>query len=101
MNYLTPLTHHRRTVEIDVALAPETDCAEDVSLLVSRILRDIDRCNADAHMSQADVLQALSIVTAVQAAKAQADETRGFPVGLEFLDSAVRPPAGQPAQLLA
>jgi hypothetical protein len=84
-------TPHRRTVEIDVALAPETDSAEDVSLLVSRILRDIDRCSADHQMSQSDVLQALTIATAVHAAKAQAEEDRRHPIGLEFLDADVRP----------
>jgi hypothetical protein len=86
-------TPHRRTVEIDVALAPETDSAEDVSRLVSRILRDIDRCSADRRMSQTDVLQALTIATAVHAAKAQAEEGRGRPIGLEFLDADVRPSA--------
>jgi len=75
------------TIEIDLPLDPETDCAEDVSRLVSRFLRDIDACSAKRAVSPFDVLQALCITTAVHAARTEARRQGQDVTGLPFIDA--------------
>lgn len=78
-------TSRRETLEIDLPLDPRTESAEDVSLLVSQFLRDIDACSLERQVSLSDVLQALSITTAVHVARAEAQHRSGKSVSLPFM----------------
>lgn len=80
-------TSRRETLEIDLALDPHTESAEDVSRLVSQFLRDIDACSLDRPVSPSDVLQALSITTAVHMARSEATRRGGRSVSLPFIEA--------------
>ncbi|RKT46685.1 hypothetical protein BDD21_4217 [Thiocapsa rosea] len=68
----------RDTFDVDIPLHPDTRSCEDVATLVEGFLRSIDSYRRDAQgLAQGDVLQALSIVTAVQMAKGEAAERFG------------------------
>lgn len=85
--YDLSLTSRRETLEIDLPLDPRTESAEDVSRLVSQFLRDIDACSLERQVSPSDVLQALSITTAVHVARAEAQRRSGKSVLLPFIDA--------------
>jgi hypothetical protein len=81
------LTNRRETFEIDLTLDPHTESAEDVSRLVSQFLRDIDACSLERPVSPSDVLQALSITTAVHVARSEATRRGGKSVSLPFIEA--------------
>jgi hypothetical protein len=80
----------RDTFDVDIPLHPDTRSCEDVATLVEGFLRSIDRYRRDAEgLAQGDVLQALSIVTAVQMAKGEATERYGSGLKIELRELAV------------
>ncbi|WP_296806172.1 hypothetical protein [Thiocapsa sp.] len=80
----------RDTFDVDVPLHPDTHSCEDVATLVEGFLRSIDRYRRDAQgLAQGDVLQALSIVTAVQMAKGEAAERYGSGMQITLRDLSV------------
>lgn len=83
------LTSRRETFEIELTLDPHTESAEDVSRLVSQFLRDIDACSLERPVSPSDVLQALSITTAVHLARAEAQRRSAGALNLPFIDAAL------------
>ncbi|MFB1488195.1 MULTISPECIES: hypothetical protein [unclassified Thiocapsa] len=75
----------RDTFDVDIPLHPDTCSCEDVATLVERFMRSIDSYRRDARgIAQGDVLQALSIVTAVQMAKGEATERYGSGLRIEL-----------------
>ncbi|SDX09967.1 hypothetical protein [Thiocapsa roseopersicina] len=75
----------RNTFDVDMPLHPETRSCEDVASLVERFLRSIDAHRRDSRdLAPGDVLQALSIVTAVQMAKGEATERYGSGLQIEL-----------------
>ncbi|EGV16994.1 hypothetical protein [Thiocapsa marina] len=75
----------RNTFDVDIPLHPDTRSYEDVARLVEGFLRSIDSYRRDARdLSQGDVLQALSIVTAVQKAKDEATGRYGSGLRIEL-----------------
>ncbi|MCU0834326.1 MAG: hypothetical protein MUC77_07805 [Chromatiaceae bacterium] len=95
-----PPTSGRETLEIDLPLDPHTESAEDVSHLVSQFLREIDACCLERRVSPSDVLQALSITTAVHVARVEAQRRSGKLVALPLIGvelSAARRPTAEAA----
>ncbi|UHD16276.1 hypothetical protein [Thiocapsa bogorovii] len=75
----------RNTFDVDIPLHPDTRSYEDVATLVEEFLNSIDSYRRDAQgLAQGDVLQALSIATAVQMAKGQANERYGSGLRIEL-----------------
>ncbi|HSO84322.1 hypothetical protein [Thiocapsa sp.] len=75
----------RDTFDVDMPLHPETHSYEDVATLVERFLMSIDAHRRDSRdLAPGDVLQALSIVTAVQMAKGEATERFGSGLQIEL-----------------
>jgi hypothetical protein len=86
MNQLS--SHHPASqgLDIDLPLSADTDDGEAVAGLVQGILGGIDELTADALISDRDVVQALSIATAVRAAVVEVSERSGQPIALDLLD---------------
>ncbi len=77
-------------IDIDLPLRPDTENGEHVALLVQRILKTVDQLSAGGETpSQADVVQALTIATALRAAFAEVSARAGQDVSLDLLDISV------------
>jgi hypothetical protein len=82
--------HRGGTFDVDFPLPQTTKSPEDVSHLVDAILRSIAAyADQGRHVSQSDVLQALSIATAVHVARADAMAKAGVDFSLKLLDVSV------------
>jgi hypothetical protein len=93
---MNPFLHSNRerpSIDIDLPLHPDTDNGEDVARLVHHILDDIAAMTAGRNTSQQDIVQALSIATALHAALGEVRTKTGRPVGLDLLDVKVQTPA--------
>lgn len=80
----TPST--RRYIDIDLPLRPDTDNSEDVARLVFGILDDVANLTAGRGTSHRDIVQALSIATAVRAAMAETAQRTGQRMAFDLLD---------------
>lgn len=74
---------------IDLPLAPDTDNGEHVALLVQRILSDIDSLTAGRQTSAQDIVQALTIATAIRAAMAEVNSRSSNRMNLDLLEVSV------------
>jgi hypothetical protein len=87
---------HRFTngsIDIELPLHPDTGDCEHVALLVQRILNEVDQWTSDGETpSQADVVQALTIATALRAAFAEVSARAGRTLTPDLLDIAVEEP---------
>ena len=83
----------RAVVDVDFPLHPDTRSPEAVTRLVGQILERIRE--QPEPMEDMDVLQALAIATAVQAALAHASRSLGVELAVELLEVAADciPPA--------
>jgi hypothetical protein len=79
-------TPRQHSFALDMPLSEDTDSSEAVASLVEGILGGIDDLTAHDVISDRDVLQALSIATAVRAAVVDLSERSGRRVGLDLLD---------------
>lgn len=81
------------SIDIDLPLHPETNNGEHVALLVQRILGAVEHlaANGDAP-SQTDVVQALTIATALRAAFAEVSARAGRDLTLDLLEISVDEP---------
>lgn len=75
-----------QSIDLDLPLHAETDDGEAVAKLVQNILIGIDDLAANDAISGRDVVQALSIATAVHAAKVEVSALSGERIGLNLLD---------------
>ncbi|TVQ89155.1 MAG: hypothetical protein EA400_08025 [Chromatiaceae bacterium] len=73
-------------IDIDLPLLPNTDNGEDVARLVFGILDDVANLTAGRATSHRDIVQALSIATAVRAAMAETASRSGQRIALDLLD---------------
>ncbi|MGB5831363.1 MAG: hypothetical protein WBG92_05160 [Thiohalocapsa sp.] len=81
------------SIDIDMPLRPDTTNGEHVALLVQRILGAVEQVAAGGTTpSQTDVVQALTIATALRAAFAEVSERAGEDLPLELLDISVDEP---------
>jgi hypothetical protein len=78
--------YHAGSVDIDLPLDPETDNGEDVAQLVQRILLEIETLTAGRSTTQHDIVQALSIATALHAALGEVKRQTGQAPSLDLLD---------------
>lgn len=78
--------------DIDLPLHPDTDNGEHVALLVHGILGDIEAMIAGHGTSQQDIVQALTIATAIRAAMAEVNSRTGKAMNLDLLDVSVGEP---------
>lgn len=87
---------HRATpvtiFDIDLPLDPDTHNGEHVALLVQGILGDIEAMTAGRGTSQQDIVQALTIATAIRAAMADLQGSGEPGVRLDLLDVSVDSP---------
>jgi hypothetical protein len=82
------------SIDIDLPLHPDTGDCEHVALLVQRILNEVDQWTAGGKTpSQSDVVQALTIATALRAAFAEVSARAGTKLTLDLLDIAVEEPS--------
>ena len=79
---VTPST----SFDIDLPLHPDTDNGDHVALLVHGILGDIEALTAGRNTSQQDIVQALTIATAVRAAMAEVNQRTQQPITFDLLD---------------
>ena len=81
-----PMTHQSRrvTLDVDFPLAADTDSATDVARIVGTLLNDV--AGFDRQASHADILQALSITTAVRLAMAETAARRDPDLSMKLLD---------------
>lgn len=80
------------SIDIDLPLHPSTDDGEEVARLVHGILVDIDALTAGRRTSQQDIVQAMTIATAVRAAMAEVRTASGQRIALDLLDVGVGAP---------
>jgi hypothetical protein len=81
--------HHstrRHSFDLDLPLSDDTDNSEAVASLVEGILGGIDDLTANEVISDRDVVQALSIATAVRATVVNLSQRSGRRIGLDLLD---------------
>lgn len=83
-----------RAFDLDLPLSEDTDDGEAVARIVQGILGGIEDLKANEPVSDRDLVQALTIATAVRAAVANLSEQCGQRVGLNLLDVQL---AGRPA----
>jgi|GEM_PF-1554816 len=82
------------SVDIDLPLHADTGDCEHVALLVQRILHAVGQQTAGGETpSQADVVQALTIATALRAAFAEVSARAGTELTMDLLDIAVEEPS--------
>lgn len=79
-----PVQSAKACLELDIPLHAYTDSDTHVAQLVGTLLNDI--AGVDHEVSDADVLQALAITTAVRVAMADAAAKPGVDFSLELLD---------------
>jgi len=92
-NLQTERTDDHGSIDIDLPLHPDTNNSEHVALLVQRILKTIaDTAASDVAPSQTDVVQALTIATALRAAFAKVSAHAGGEVIMDLLEIAVEEP---------
>ncbi|MGB5734339.1 MAG: hypothetical protein WBM40_07850 [Thiohalocapsa sp.] len=85
--------HNHGNIDIDLPLHPDTGNSEHVALLVQRILGAIaDVAASDDAPSQTDVVQALTIATALRAAFAEVSARAGTDLTMDLLEIAVDEP---------
>ena len=88
--------YNHGSIDIDLPLHPDTNNSEHVALLVQRILNTVaDMAASGESPSQTDVVQALTIATALRAAFAEVSARAGNDVALNLLEIAVDDP-GKP-----
>jgi hypothetical protein len=75
-----------QSVDLDLPLHEETDDGEAVASLVQNILTGVDDLAAGGAISGRDIVQALSIATAVHAAKVEVSALSGETLRLNLLD---------------
>ena len=81
------------SIDIDLPLHPDTNNGEHVALLVQRILTTIADVSASGETpSQTDVVQALTIATALRAAFAEVSARAGGEVAMDLLEIGVDEP---------
>ncbi len=86
-------TYDHGSIDIDLPLHPDTDNGEHVALLVQRILKTIAEVAAsDDAPSQTDVVQALTIATALRAAFAEVSARAGGDVAMDLLEIGIDEP---------
>jgi hypothetical protein len=91
MNHLEqPTPAEQSSIDLDLPLDDDTDDGDAVAALVQQILTGIDDLAADGAVSGRDAVQALSIATAVQAAKAEVSERSGQRLALNLIDVRLR-----------
>jgi hypothetical protein len=82
-----------QAVDIDLPLHPDTENEEHVALLVQRILHAIDAvADGGPAPCQTDVMQALSIATALRAALAEVSARANGKLSFNLIDIAVEEP---------
>lgn len=79
-----------RGFDLELPLAPGTDNAEHVAVLLQRVLRLVEEFSDHQSASAGDVLQALSVATALRAAMAEVTERTGVSVPARLLDIEVQ-----------
>lgn len=94
MNSLHTEQHQvAHSIDIDLPLHPETNNGEHVALLVQRILSAVQHPAAGGDVpSQSDIVQALTIATALRAAFAEMSANAGHDVNLDLLEIGVNEP---------
>jgi hypothetical protein len=80
-----PLTHHARGFEVELPLHSDTDNAEHVAQLLGRVLGLVDEFSSRQNASGADVVQALSVATALRAAMAEVEARTGVGMPAKLL----------------
>jgi len=86
-------TYDHGSIDIDLPLHPDTDNGEHVALLVQRILKTIAEVAAsDDAPSQTDVVQALTIATALRAAFAEVSARAGGDVAMDLFEIGIDEP---------
>jgi hypothetical protein len=81
---------HHDVIDIELPLHPSTDNSEHVALLVQRILGAIEDVAASSREpSQIDIVQALSIATALRTAMAEVSARAGSTLSMNLLDIGV------------
>jgi hypothetical protein len=89
-------TYDHGSIDIDLPLRPDTNNGEHVALLVQRILKTIADVAASGDApSQRDVVQALTIATALRAAFADVSARAGGALSMDLLEIAVDEPRQQ------
>lgn len=81
--------------DLELPLHPATDTAEDVARLLDRLLTLVDDFCVGSNASDADVVQALTLATALRTAMAEVSGTAGAAVPTRVLDVEVRDAAAQ------
>ena len=79
-----------RAFDLELPLAPGTDNAEHVALLLNRVLAIADEFSEHRQTSAADVVQALSVAAALRAAMAEVTERTGVSLPTRVLDVTVQ-----------
>ncbi|WP_058554274.1 hypothetical protein [Thiohalocapsa sp. ML1] len=74
-----------RGFDLELPLAPGTDNAEHVALLLHRVLKLVEEFSDIQHASAGDVVQALSVATALRAAMAEITDRTGVSVPAKLL----------------
>lgn len=93
MNHYQHLIEHGPSnIDIDLPLHPDTDNSEDVARLVTGILGDIDALTAGHNTTQQDIVQALSIATALHAALGEVSAKTGKRLTMDLKDIRVDSP---------
>jgi hypothetical protein len=81
------------SIDIDLPLHPKTNNGEHVALLVQRILNVVEHPATDSDMpSQSDVIQALTIATALRATFAEVSARTGHDFSPSLLEIDVNEP---------
>jgi|AACY02.2.fsa_nt_gi hypothetical protein len=75
--------------DLELPLHPATDNAEDVALLLHRVLGIVDEFCADGDTTNADAVQALTLATALRLAIDEASERADGMASPKLLDIAV------------
>jgi hypothetical protein len=74
MQTLTTATTASSAMDVQLPLDPATDNAEHVATLLRRVLGLVDEFSARQQATASDVVQALSVATALRSAMAEFDE---------------------------
>jgi hypothetical protein len=75
-----------RGFEVEMPLTADTDNAEHVAQLLGRVLNLIDEFCSRQNASDADVVQALSVATALRAAMAEVERRTGTEIPKRLID---------------
>jgi hypothetical protein len=90
MLHQTPTADHRPSFQIELPLDPATDNSEHVAQVLDRLFGVLDDIRVRLEVSEPDMVQALTIATAVRATMAEMNATAERGTVPRLLDIAVQ-----------